>query len=46
MILTVTMTLSPNTCDEPKTQNTSYNRSPHNIVAAVAKLHYTTESFQ
>jgi hypothetical protein len=37
--LTVTITLSPNTCDDPKTQKTSYRSSPHSIAAAVAKLH-------
>jgi hypothetical protein len=36
--LTVTITLSPNTCDDPKTQKTSYRSSPHSIAAAVAKL--------
>jgi len=37
--LTVTITLSPNTCDDPKTQKTSYRSNPHSIAAAVAKLH-------
>jgi hypothetical protein len=37
-VATVTITLSPNTCDDPKTQKTSYRSSPHSIAAAVAKL--------
>ncbi len=36
--LTVTMTLSPNTCEDPNTQKTSYRSRPESIAAAVAKL--------